>query len=321
MAVNRLNQASQIAIRDCMGAQPGEKILVIMDEYEHEIGTSLYLQAQKLGFEAVLLEMKSRRFNGEEPPLEVAQLMQQFDIVFCPTRCSMTHTEARRSASARGVRIATLPGITRDVMIRGLNADYFKISQLCLQLKAILEKGRTIRVTSLAGTELSMDITGRNAYASKGLFHAKGESGNLPTGETFLAPLEGTTQGILVVDGSMAGVGCVQKDKIWIEIKDGYAVKIQGGPSARKLKRLLDQHGIEARNVAEFGIGTNDKAKISGVLLEDEKVMGTVHVALGDNKSMGGKVQVSSHLDGVIRKPSFWLDNRIMMDEGKLILP
>lgn len=321
MAVNRLDQASRIAIRDCMGAKPGEKILVITDEWAREIGLSLYHQAQHLGLEALLVEMKSRQFNGEEPPTEVAELMKKFDVVLCPTRRSLTHTEARRNASAQGVRIATLPGITREVMIRGLNADYFKISQLCLQLKAILEKGHSIRLTSPSGTELSMDITGRTAYASKGLFHAKGESGNLPTGETFLAPLEGTTQGILVVDGSMAGVGCVQNDKIWIEIKDGYAVRIQGGPSARKLKRLLDQHGIEARNVAEFGIGTNDKAKISGILLEDEKVMGTVHVALGDNKSMGGKVQVSSHLDGVIRRPSFWLDDRLMMEDGKLILP
>src|SRR5690554_4386957 len=129
MPLTKLDKASRIAIKDCMGAKKNEKILVITDEKKREIGYSLYENALKLGNEALIVEMKSREVNGEEPPAYIADLMQKFDIVLCPTDKSLTHTDARRNASAKGVRVATFPGITKDVMIRGLGADYKKIAQ------------------------------------------------------------------------------------------------------------------------------------------------------------------------------------------------
>lgn len=87
----------------------------------------------------------------------------------------------------------------------------------------------------------------------------------------------------------------------------------------KKLKQQLDSVGKEARNIAEFGIGTNDSARLSGVLLEDEKVMGTIHIALGNNVSMGGSVNVPIHLDGVVKKPTVWMDGKMLMKDGKLL--
>lgn len=318
--LTKLDTASQIAIRDCMGAKKNEKILVITDEIKREIGLSLHENAIRMGYYSLLVEMKSGKINGEEPPAEVAELMQKFDVVFCPTAKSLTHTNARREASAKGIRIATFPGITKDVMIRGMNANYKRIAALSIKLKEILEKGKFIRVTAPAGTDISFSIEGRTAYASKGLFHAKGESGNLPTGETYLAPVEGTANGVFVVDGSMAGLGLIKNANIRIEVENGYATKISGGSLATKLRKMLDAVGKEARNIAEFGIGTNDSAKLSGVLLEDEKVMGTIHIALGNNVSMGGSVNVPIHLDGVVKKPTVWLDDKLLMKDGKLLV-
>lgn len=318
--LTKLDSASVIAIRDCMGAKKNERILIITDEIKREIGLSLHQNAIRLGYHSLLVEMKSGKINGEEPSDEVAELMQKFDVVFCPTAKSLTHTDARRNASAKGVRIATFPGITKDVMIRGLNADYKKISALTIKLQKILETVKEIRVIAPAGTDITFSIAGRKAYASKGLFHAKGESGNLPTGEAFLAPVEGTTNGVFVVDGSMAGLGLIKNVNIKIEVKNGYATKITGGVPARKLKAMLDKVGKDARNIAEFGIGTNDSAKLSGVLLEDEKVMGTIHIALGNNVSMGGSINVPIHLDGVVKKPTVWMDGKLLMKEGKLLV-
>jgi leucyl aminopeptidase (aminopeptidase T) len=320
MKQTKLDTASIIAIRDCMGAKKNEKILIITDEQKRKIGFSLYENALKVGHEALYVEMKSRKQNGEEPPEEIAGLMKKFDVVFCPTAKSLTHTDARRAASAKGVRVATFPGITEEVMIRGMNADYNKIAKLTIKLKKILETGKKIRVTAPAGTDISFEITGRTAIASKGLFHKKGESGNLPTGEVFLAPVEGTANGIFVVDGSMAGLGLIRNANIKIEVKDGFAEKITGGKLASQLKEQLDKVGRRARNIAELGIGTNDSAKLSGVLLEDEKVMGTVHIALGNNVTMGGSVNVPLHLDGVIKKPTVYMDEKMLMNEGKLLV-
>lgn len=320
MKKTKLDSACITAIKTCMGTKKDESVLIITDEMKREIGYALYTNALQLGHRSLYVEMKSGKINGEEPPDSVAELMQKFDVVLCPTAKSLTHTNARRAASAKGVRIATFPGITKDVMIRGMNSDYNKISKLSLKLKDILEKGSHIRVTSALGTDISFSIKGRTSYASKGLFHAKGESGNLPTGETFLAPVEGTSNGIFIVDGSMAGLGLIKNVNISIKVKDGYATEIKGGVLARKLVKQLDEIGKDARNIAEFGIGTNSSAKLSGILLEDEKVLGTVHIALGNNVSMGGSVNVPLHLDGVIKKPTVYLDGKILMKEGKLFV-
>lgn len=319
MPLTKLDRASQIAIRDCMGAKKKETVLVITDEQKREIGLSLYENALKLGHEALLVEMKSREINGEEPPSYVADLMKKFDVVLCPTAKSLTHTDSRRNASKKGVRVATFPGITKEVMIRGLNADYKKIAALTLKLKKRLEKTKVVRVTTAKGTDITMPIVNRMIIPSKGLFHKKGEGGNLPTGEAFVAPIEGKTEGTFIADGSFAGVGML-KSGITVKVEKGLATEISGGKEAEKLWKMISKFGDKGRNIAEFGIGTNDKAKLSGMLLEDEKVMGTVHIALGDNKTMGGKVHVPVHLDGVIKQPNVYFDGKLIMEKGKLLI-
>ncbi len=319
MAVSKLDKASQIAIRDCMGAKPNEKVLIITDENKKDIAENLYYNALKLGHEALLLEMKSRDMDGEEPPKEVAELMKMFNVILIPTTKSMTHTDARRNASEKGARCATLPGITEEIMIKGLNADYTQIAALTLKLKRLFEKTKIIKVQTALGTDISLDITGRKAFASKGLFHKKGESGNLPTGETFAAPVEGKTNGVFIVDGSMSGIGKIL-EPIRIEVKNGLVENVTGGAEARKLNKIIKQYGKPARNIAEFGIGTNHKAKLTGELLLDEKVMGTIHIAIGDNKSMGGKVNAPIHLDGVVTKPNVFFDDKQIMKNGKLLV-
>jgi aminopeptidase len=320
MKLTPLDKASVIAIRDCMGTQPNESVLIVTDEFKKKIGYSLFQNAKRLGHESLFIEMKSREMHGQEPIYQVAELMKMFDVVLCPTAKSLTHTNARRNASALGARIATFPGITEEIMIRGLNADYHRIAALTIKLQEILNDVNVVRVTTPLGTDITMDITNRKALPSKGLFHKKGESGNLPTGEAYIAPLEGKSNGVFFVDGSMASLGVVKGKPIRVEVKDGFAINISGGAQAKKLDATLNKFGNLSRNIAEFGIGTNHKAKLSGILLEDEKVMGTIHIALGDNKSMGGTVDIPIHLDGVVKKPTVYFDGKMIMKNGKLII-
>jgi len=318
MAVSKeLYSAAQVALRDCMGLQSGERVAVITDEPCRLIGEAIFQAAKDMKHETVLLEIVPRRTNGEEPPPEVAYVMQSVDVVLCPTSKSLTHTNAKRAASAKGARVATLPGVTEDMMVRCMNADYNKIAALTNKLVDMMERTSVIRVKAPGGTDIILPVKGRKAYASHGLFRGKGMGGNLPTGEAYLAPLEQKSSGIVVVDGSMAGIGMVQKP-IRIAVREGFAEEITGGEEAGRLIDLLGIHGRPSRNVAEFGIGTNDKARITGIILEDEKVMGTIHIAFGDNVSMGGSVNVQSHLDGLVLSPTVWFDDRKVMEEGKL---
>jgi len=316
---SELYSAALIAVRDCMGVQAGEKVLIVTDEPLRAIAYALHQAARELKTEVFLTEILPRKTNGEEPPKEIAELMKMVDVVLCPTSKSLTHTDARRAASALGVRIATLPGVTEEIMVRCMNADYHKIAERTFKLCSLLERARVVRVKSPSGTDITLPIAGRKAHASSGLFREKGQSGNLPTGEAYLAPLEGLSDGVVVVDGAMAGVGLLS-EPIRIEVKDGHATEVSGGDEAGKLRELFAPHGKDGRNVAEFGIGTNDKAILTGVILEDEKVMGTIHIAFGDNKSMGGTVRVASHLDGMVKRPTVWLDDLKIMEDGKLMV-
>jgi leucyl aminopeptidase (aminopeptidase T) len=313
-----LAASASIALETCMAVKPRETVLIVTDEPERKIGMALFEIARKMGNETILTEIIPRQSNGEEPPLSVAKLMGECQVVICVTSKSLTHTAARREACARGARVGTMPGITEDMMLRCMNADYQSIADRSKKLVEILEKGNELRVTSPAGTDFTLYRGNRRAHASTGLLPNPGDWGNLPSGETYFAPMEGTAQGVIVFDGSMAGIGKLKKP-IEIVVRDGYAVEIKGGPEAEKLNSMVDKHGQAARNIAEFGIGTNDQAKISGLILEDEKVMGTVHIALGDNVSMGGSVSVQSHLDGLIKKPTVYLDGRVIMEKGEVV--
>ena len=150
-------------------------------------------------------------------------------------------------------------------------------------------------------------------------FLEKGQGGNLPSGEAFLMPEEGATEGVLVADASVAVIGKLSKP-IKITIKEGFAVKMEGGRQADQLFTMLSRFGRDGLNVAELGIGTNHAAKITGVILEDEKVLGTAHVAFGNNVSMGGTYDVGIHVDCVFTKPSIYIDDKPLMLAGNLVV-
>jgi len=313
-----LQDAAVIALRDCMGLQPGETLLVVTDENKREIGVAMHEAGKALCRESILLEMKSREINGEEPPSAVAEMMKLVDVVVCPTTKSVTHTDARRNAAKAGVRVGTMPNINVDTMVRCLNADYDKIIGLTHYIAKKLEGVSVIRVVTERGTDITMPVKERMIIPSTGVLREKGQSGNLPSGEVFLAPWEDQTNGVVVVDGSMASIGMLEEPMV-ITVKDGYAVEIQGGHQAKLFEEMLDKAGPDARAVAEFGIGTNYKAKLTGMILEDEKVFGTIHIAFGNNITMGGRIAVNLHVDGLVKEPDVWFDDELIMQKGKMV--
>jgi aminopeptidase len=315
-----LNKSATIALKDCMNLSSNETLLIVTDDKTLSIGKSLFEVGKSLAKETTLVVMQERKVNGEEPPGQIAELMGKYDAVICPTKKSLTHTAARRNACENGARVATMPGITEEVMIRTMGADYLKIAERTYKLTEILDQGKMAHVTSEAGTDIYLPISGINAISSTGLVKEKGKYGNLPSGESFLMPEEGKTEGIFVVDGSFASVGKIYEQPIRITVEKGFAVKIEGGVEAEKLKAALEPLGKQAHNIAELGIGTNDKAIVTGEILEDEKVMGTAHIALGNNISMGGTCDVGIHVDGVILNPTVKIDDRIILQDGKLMI-
>jgi aminopeptidase len=149
----KLIKASFTALKDYMGLKPEEILLIVTDETKKEIAGALHSAGKKLCKESFLVEMKSREINGQEPPKQISDLMKSVDVVICPTEKSLTHTNARREASALGVRVATMPGISIETMLRCLNADADRIIKLTKTIAQKLSVTSEIRVVSETGTD------------------------------------------------------------------------------------------------------------------------------------------------------------------------
>ncbi|MBM7622678.1 aminopeptidase [Sporohalobacter salinus] len=317
--MNELEEAAKTVIEDCMDISEEETVLIVTDDYLFEVGQVLFELAKTRAKEAVLTEITIRENDGEEPPAEVSELMQQFDVILLPTYKSLSHTQARQKANKAGARIASLPEVTMEVMEDTLTVNYHKIKDRSLKLAEKLEQAETAKVIAPNGTNIEMSINGRSGHPDTGIYHNSGDFGNLPAGEAYIAPVEGTATGKFVVDGSMSGA-VVNTEEIELIVEDGYVVDIKGKEAASDLEKVVNQYGKKAKNIAELGIGTNDQAKLCGNITVDEKIMGTIHIAIGDNMAFGGKVEVDSHLDGIITNPTLELDGEIIMEEGNLKL-
>jgi leucyl aminopeptidase (aminopeptidase T) len=313
-----LEESADIAIRQCMAVKSGEVVLVVTDEPIRDIGRVLWKKAVECGAEAIYVEMTPRKNNGIELPPAIAAAMLHVDVVLGATSRSFSHTLARKAANKNGARIATLPGITEDIMQRTLNADYQTIASISKKFASVLTEGKIVHLSTPAGTNITLSIEGREGYPDTGILHDAGDFGNLPAGEAYIAPKEGTADGVIVVDGSMGSIGILQKP-IKLTVEKGYVTKIEGEEDAEKLKFILDKYDKEARNIAELGIGTNPQASLSGRVLEDEKVMGTIHLAIGSNIGFGGLVQVPIHLDGILLKPTLIIDEQVIIKDGKCL--
>jgi leucyl aminopeptidase (aminopeptidase T) len=298
-----------------MNVKPNENVLIVTDTEKLKIAEAFAYAAAALEALTVVLIMQATEQKGE-PPRVVAEAMKAADVALLPTSRSLSHTDARREATKHGARIASMPGITADMMtIGGLTADYAQVAKLTNKVAEILEKGNTAKITTPSGTNLTMSIKDRPPLRDTGLYHKKGEWGNLPAGEVCLAPVEGTTQGTLVIDR----MGPIVKKPVKITVKNGWARKFTG-PDAAKLEAKLKTADKNAYNIGELGIGTNPKARITGATLEDEKALGAVHIALGDNTSYaGGHTKSKIHLDGILFQPTVWIDKCLLMKNGKLV--
>jgi len=306
-----------VLLKDCMALRPEETLLVVTDGPTREIGEALLEGGSRIGATSMLILMPPTGRHGAEPPDAVAEAMKRADVVVCPTQFSLTHTRARLEAARSGARIATMPGITTEMFFEGaVSANYESVAVLTERLTDLLSRTDEARLVK-DGRELRMSLRGRKGVASTGLYRERGQSGNLPSGEAYIAPVEGTAVGETVVDGSIAGIGKLSSPVV-LRIENGRLMDAEG-PAGRSLLALLGD-APEGRNLAELGIGTNDKARLSGVILEDEKVYGTVHLAFGDNSTFGGDTKAGVHIDGIILGPDLYLDGKLVVSGGKVLL-
>lgn len=307
----------------CGNVKACEKVVIVTDFNKVEFAQAIAAVCLELKAEVVLSIMEPRKMHNEQLPDAVAASMKEADIIFVPTTWSIAHTKARIEACKAGTRVVNLPALERQTMISGgIDLDFKAQAPMVRKVADRLTKAKLARVTTDLGTDITIGIEGREGAALVGMAHEPGVFATVPDVEARVTPVEGTSNGVIYVDGSIPvpGIGLI-KEPIKVTVKDGFAVKIEGGQEADSLREILESAKDKgAYNIAELGIGMNTSARLIGVMLEDEGSFGTIHIAVGTNAAFGGKVTTSLHLDMMIRKPVLELDGEVILDRGKLLI-
>jgi len=311
-----LAAAVRTVIDRCLGVQPGEEVLVAVDPPSRPIGEALRDAARAVGADAVLGLMDERATDGTEPPRSLAAAMAACDVFIAPTSRSLSHTMARKQASDRGVRSATMPGVTEEMLARVMTVDFGLMAERSRQVAELLAGASEAPLPCPRGSDMTFELTGRGGIADDGNLTARGAFGNLPCGEGFIAPRSGHGR---IVPQSLAPLG-LTREPVVLTVEAGRIVGAQGGLGPDYLERLT-AHGEPGTNLAELGVGTNDAATLTGNVLEDEKILGTVHVAFGASAGIGGTVSVPIHLDVVVTEASLTIGDTPVLDAGRWVLP
>ena len=221
-----------------------------------------------------------------------------------------------------GTRVAFGGRMDRSMLEHEMAADYGALRELTASLGARLTGCSRVRVTTPGGTDCTFDVTGREWKLDDGVLDQPGAFGNLPAGEAFVAPLATGADGVCVIDRSiaLAGEGLVD-EPIRLTFERGRIVAVEGGRAAESTRTAIAEAGEGADVVAELGIGTNERARITGSVITDEKVLGTAHVAFGDNASAsyGGDNRAAIHVDGVMADATIEADGVVVMRVGELV--
>ncbi len=310
--MNELSHGANTIVKTCMNIQKDEELLIITDEARLDISKAIAEVAynNRIKVTQIVIPDEIRPVLAVNNVLSHA--LKQADVVLTVMDGIPEETPFRLDimglAKKYKARLGHMPGVDRRMLLDGaLRADYNEVKKTSEELLKKFEGKKEIRITSPGGTNLHIKLGKRKWKEDIGLYHEPGSQGNLPAGEIFIAPLENGVNGRLVVDGSIGFFG-LPKQPIDILIEKG-RIKTINSEDKEIEKKLFEKIFVSsdnnARIVGELGIGTNNYAKLTGNLLEDEKVLGTAHLAFGDNINMGGKNKSKIHIDMIFKEPNF----------------
>lgn len=347
-----------------LGVKKGERILVFTDCLEEleECARLVSERGKFLGFDVLFLTFEPTGGHGIELPIEVWEtafgenivnrfkekgLMEKLlrkeiqlkefelaqeivtankdeviDVVIALSWYSTSHTNFRRLLTSNaGTRYASMPLFSPDMFLGVMDVDWRKIEKITLGLKEVFSSAVNAEIYAPNGTSLILNLEGREVHADTGRLTKKGNFGNLPAGEVFLAPLERKSSGKLIIEYKETKK---LEEPVTFVINKGMVQEMSGDKETiKKFEEIFKQNELN-RNIAELGIGTNPAAKDVTNILEAEKILGTIHIAFGDNSGFGGKISTPFHEDFVVFKPTLKLESKkgkitTILEEGKLL--
>ena len=312
-------KGAKVIVETCMGIKPKEKVLIITSRGFSRNANLLAEEAKALGAEITIIKVDVKDMQIE-PPEEVSKKMLDSDVIMGVLPYNIIqlflHMNARRAATDAGARVGGVPYIKPNITTE----DIYEITELTEKLAEILTNGNEARIMTKKGTDVVLSMKDRTSAPLRVRHVVPGAWGAVPEyAEAAIAPVEGTAQGIWIIDVFFEKVGAI-KTPVEILVENGRAVKIEGADEAVKIRAIIEAADENGNNIAELGIGTNHTLKSTTGTIGDKMMKGTAHLAIGKNINIGGKTYSNIHHDGVMDKTTIEIDGEIIQKDGKFLI-
>ena len=360
----RLREAARIAIEDSLGVQKGEQVLIITNPMPDAaaIAEALYDASLDAGGRPTLLFQPVKTQLDFAEPAVIAAFGAKPEVVismsaeklgkdqkaiaapYAHNGANYDHIFHLQQYGEKSCRAFWSPATTVESFVRTVPIDYAELRRRCAAVKEILDRAVAVHVIAPGGTNITIGLRNREAKSDDGDFSRPGSGGNLPAGETFISPENGTACGRISFDGSISlnEGDSIIREPIDCGVEKGFVTSIRGGEEAARLLQTIEAaernardfertgklpagsgeiYARNARNIGELGIGLNPAARISGQMLEDEKAFRTCHFAIGMNYDEDAPSLI--HLDGLVKNPTITAifedgRERVIEREGEL---
>lgn len=313
-----------IFLKNTIDIKPSLRTLIIYDSSTQNILKYFVSVFYDKNIFTICKKIDLKKNHGFEPNNEIVESMNEANLILCLTKYSMAHSKARNNFSKKGGKFLSMPGYSKKFLSnKALLTNFKKHDKITKKISKILTLGKKCKIFSEDGTSLECDMNGRTANSCPGHVTKRGSLGSPPDIESNISPIEEKSKGFLTINGSIANekIGLL-KSPVYLIIKNGKISKIKSKSKKiiNLLNKIFSKFGTKSRVLAEIGIGLNRKSKLTGHMLTDEGSYGCVHFGFGSNFSVGGKNKVNFHLDFITKKHSLYVDEKLVIKKGKIII-
>ena len=324
---DKMSVAASLALKELFNISSNDKVLILNDIHSKTVAEAFRNACKKFGCHVESFEINEQNRPLKEPPELLLKMLTGSSIVLNIIKAYSEEIPFRikwifKVEEIKKIKMGHMPGITDDMMLRSVNVDYNKMTATSDSLLATLQKVDKIHITTEEGTNLILGVKDRPFTGEVGV--GQREMINLPCGEVYCAPLETEADGVVVFNASIGDIGLL-KTPLKVYMEKGRITKFDS-EDKNLINEITQLQNLDEDSmvIGELGIGVNPGAVITGNMLEDEKALGTAHIAFGNNEDFpgGGKNKSKIHRDYLFYRPTIevtYADNskRVIILKGE----